>query len=72
MGGHRPIVWGGKLIEKICNTKYTTALDGLWLMILNATTNKIQVAVMERSTEGRCNEAQGKQNSIVLGALDIE
>ncbi len=43
-------------------------------MILNATTNQKQAAATERSIEGRCNEweVQGKCNSIVLGALDIE
>ncbi len=43
-------------------------------MIINATINQKLVAVMEGSMEGRCNEreAQGKRNSIVLGALDVE
>ncbi len=43
-------------------------------MIFNATTNQKQVAAMEGSMEGRFNEreAQGKRNSIVLGALDVE
>jgi hypothetical protein len=43
-------------------------------MIINATTNQKLVAATEVSMEGRCNkrEVQGKRNSIVLGALDIE
>ena len=43
-------------------------------MIINATTNQKLAAVLEVSMEGRCDEreAQGKRNSIVLGALDVE
>ena len=43
-------------------------------MILNTTTNQKLVAAMEGSMEGKCDklEAQGKHNSIVLGALDVE
>jgi hypothetical protein len=60
--------------QKIYNIKYTTALNGRWLMILNATTNQKLVAMTKGSMEGRCDkrEAGGKRNSIVLGALDIE
>ena len=75
MGGHRPIVWGGELIdEKIYNIKYTAALNGRRSMILNATTNQKLAATTEGSMEGRCNEreARGKRNSIVLGALNGE
>ena len=59
--------------EKQQKIKYTMALNGRRLMILNATTNQKQVGAMEGSMEGRCNkrEARGKRNSIVLGALDI-
>ena len=75
MGGHRPIVWGGKLSdEKIQNIKYTAALNGRRLMIFIATTNQKLVAATEGSIEGRFDEreAQGKRNFIVLGALDVE
>ena len=50
------------------------ALNGRRSMILNATTNQKLAAATEGSMEGRCNkqEAQGKCNSIVLGALDVE
>ncbi len=43
-------------------------------MIINATTNQKLVAATEGSMEGRCDEqeVQGKCNSIVLGALDVE
>ena len=43
-------------------------------MIVNATTNQKLAAAMEGSMEGRCDkqEAQGKRNSIVWGALDVE
>jgi hypothetical protein len=43
-------------------------------MIFNATTNQKLVAATEGSMEGRFDEreAQGKRNSIVFGALDIE
>ena len=60
--------------QKIYNIKYTTALNGRWLMILNATTNQKLVATMEGSMEGRWDEREvrGKRNSIVLGALDIK
>ncbi len=42
-------------------------------MILNTTTNQKLVAATKGSMEG-CEEreAQGKFNSIVLGALDVE
>jgi hypothetical protein len=41
VGEHRPIVWGGELSdEKIYIIKYTAALKGCRLMILNATTNQ--------------------------------
>jgi hypothetical protein len=75
MGGHRPIVWGEKLIDKkIYNFKYTAALNGRRLRIINATTNQKLAAATEGSMEGRCDkrEAQGKRNSIVLGGLDVE
>ena len=75
MGGHRPIVWCIELSnKKETNIKYTVTLNGHQLKILNATTNQKQVAVTERSMEGRCDEqeVQGKCNSIVLGALDVE
>jgi len=41
---------------------------------LNATTNQKLAAVTEGSMEGRCDEqeARGKRNSVVLGALDVE
>jgi hypothetical protein len=43
-------------------------------MIINATTNQKLVAATGGSMEGRWDEqeAQGKRNSIVLGALDNE
>jgi hypothetical protein len=75
MGGHCPIVWGGELSDKKEKyIKYTTALNDCQSMILNATTNKKLAAAMEGSMEGRYDEreAQGKSNSIVLGALDVE
>jgi hypothetical protein len=60
--------------QKIFNIKYTTALNGRRSMILNATTNQKFAAETEDSMEGRFDEreAQGKHNSIVLGALDVE
>ena len=60
--------------EKENNIRYTTALNGRRLMIFNATTNQKLVAATEGSMEGRFDEreAQGKRNSIVLGALDVE
>jgi hypothetical protein len=74
LGGHHPNIWGGELINKKINIKYTAALNGHRSTILNATTNQKLAAVMEGSTEGRFDkrEAQGKRNSIVLGALDVE
>ncbi len=75
MGGHRPIVWGVELSnKKENNIRYTTALNGRRSMIFNATTNQKLVAATEGSMEGRFDEqeAQGKRNSIVLGALDVE
>ncbi len=75
MGGHRPIVWGVKLSnEKDNNIRYTTALNGRWSMIFNTTTNQKLVATTKGSMEGRFDEreVQGKRNSIVLGALDVE
>jgi hypothetical protein len=43
-------------------------------MIINATTNQKLAAATEGSIEGRYDEweAQGKRNSIVLGALDVK
>ncbi len=43
-------------------------------MIINAATNQKLAAATKGSMEGRCDEreAQGKRNSIVLGALDIK
>ncbi len=60
--------------RKNINIKYTVALNGRRSMIINAKTNQKLAAAMEGSMEGRCNEreAQGKRNSIVLGALDVE
>ena len=75
MGGHRPIVWGGELIdEKIYNIKYTAALNGRRSMIINATTNQKLATATKGSMEGSCDEreAQGKRNSIVIGALDVK
>ena len=75
VGGHRPIVWGIELSnKKENNIRYTTALNGCRSMIFNATTNQKLVAAMEGSMEARFNEreVQGKRNSIVLGALDVE
>jgi hypothetical protein len=75
VGGHRPIVWGVKLSnEKDNNIRYTTALNGRWSMIFNTTTNQKLVATTKGSMEGRFDEreVQGKRNSIVLGALDVE
>ena len=75
MGGHCPIVWGVKLSDKNeTNIKYTTALNGRWLMIFNATTNQKKARATERSMEGRCDkqEVRGKCNSIDLEALDVE
>ncbi len=56
--------------QKIFNIKYTAGRS----TILNATTNQKLVAATEGSMEGKLNEreAQGKRNSIVLGALDVE
>ena len=61
-------------MTKIFYIKYTAALNGCWSKILNATTNQKLVAATEGCMEGRFNkqEAQGKHNSIVLGALDVE
>ena len=66
MGGHRPIVWGGKLSN--------AALNGRRSMILNAMTNQKLAAATKGSMEGRRDEqeAWGKRNFIVLGALDVE
>ncbi len=75
MWGHRPIVWGGELIDnKTYNIKYTAALNGRQLMIINATTNQKVATVTKGSMEGSCDEreAQGKCNFIVLGALDVK
>jgi hypothetical protein len=60
--------------QKIFNIKYTAASNGHRLTILNATTNQKLAAATEGSMEGRFNkqEAQGKRNSIGLGALDVE
>ena len=60
--------------QKIYNIKFTAALNGHRLMVLNATANQKLAAVTEGSIEGRCDkrEAWGKCNSIVLGALDVE
>jgi hypothetical protein len=59
VGGHRPIVWGGELIDKKkYNKKYTAALNGHQSMILNATTNQKLAAAMESSMEGRCDERE--------------
>jgi hypothetical protein len=43
-------------------------------MIINATTNQKLVAATKGSMEGSCDEreAQGKRNSIILGALDVK
>ncbi len=43
-------------------------------MIINATTNQKLAAATKGSMEGICDEreAQGKRNSIVLGALDVK
>jgi hypothetical protein len=59
---------------KIFNIKYTMALNGHRSTILNATTNQKLAAATEGCMEGRFDkrEAQGKRNSIVLGALDVE
>ncbi len=75
MGGHHPIVWGGELIdEKIYNLKHTAALNGRRSMIINATTKQKLATATKSSMEGSCDEreAQGKRNSIVLGALGVE
>ncbi len=75
MRGHHPIVWGVELSnKKENNIRYTTALNGRRSMIFNATTNQKQVATTKGSMEGRFDkqEVQGKRNSIVLGALDVE
>ena len=60
--------------QKIFNINYTAALNGRRSTILNATTNQKLAAATEGSMEGRFDEreAQGKHNSIVLGALDVE
>jgi hypothetical protein len=52
--------------------KYTMALNGRWSMILNTITNQKLATASEGSMEGWCDrqEAWGKSNSIVLGALD--
>ena len=75
MRGHRPIVWGVELSnKKERNIKYTMDLNGRRSMIVNATTNQKLAAATEGSMEGRCDKqkAQGKRNSIVWGALDVE
>ena len=60
--------------QTIFNIKHTAALNGRRSAILNATTNQKLAAAMEGCMEGRFDkqEAQGKRNSIVLGALDVE
>ncbi len=60
--------------QKIFNIKYTAALNDRRSTISNATTNQKLAAAMEVSMEERFDEreAQGKCNSIVLGALDVE
>ena len=60
--------------QKIYNIKYTMALNGCRSMILNATTNQKQAVATEGSMEGKCDEqeAQGKHNAIILGALLVE
>ncbi len=75
VGGHRPIVWGGKLSDKkIYNLKYTAALNGCRSMILHATTNQKLAAATKGSMEGRWDkqEVRGKHISIVLKLLDVE
>ncbi len=71
-GGHHPIIWSGKWnAEKEKNIKYIVALDGHQSTATHTTTNQKQVAVLEGSMEGRCNEREvrGKCDTIVLGAL---
>ena len=56
------------------NKKYTVALDGRRLMIYYATTNQKQASTTKGGMKERCNEreAQGKHNTIVLGALLVD
>ncbi len=75
-------VWGtlfhylGRRMErqKIKIKKCIVALDGRRLMIYYATTNQKQASGTEGGMKERCNkrEAQGKHNTIVLGALLVE
>ena len=52
---------------------WALAIDGCRSNILHTTTNRKQVAVMEGTMKGRCDEqeARGKRNIIVLGALEV-
>ena len=72
MGGHLPIVWGGKLSnEKIYIIKYTAAINGRQSANQHTTTNQKQAAAAEGSKEGICDErdAWGTCDSIVLVAI---
>ena len=54
MGGHRPIVWGGKLdVRNINNIKYIVAFGGCWLIILHTTTNQKWAGAVEERVEKR-------------------
>ncbi len=60
MGGHRPIVWGGKSDDKNNNNiKYIMALGGHWLIILHTTINQKQTPAMGESMERMCNRVVG-------------
>ena len=60
--------------QKTYNIKYTAALNGRRSMIIDTTTNQKLAASTEGSMEGRYDEreAQGKHNSVVLGALVVK
>jgi hypothetical protein len=50
MGGHHPIVWGGKSNDKeVNNIKYIVALDCRWVIILHTTINQKQMRTMGES-----------------------
>ncbi len=72
MGGHRPIVWGGKLSEeKIIKIQYMVAFIGRQSADQNTTTNQKQAVATEGSMDGICDErdAWGTCDSIVLVAI---
>jgi hypothetical protein len=60
VGGHRPIVWGGKSNgKKINDRKYIVAFGGHWLIILNTTINQKQTPTMGESMVRMCDRVVG-------------